>query len=106
MGETKLHYRACNLCEALCGLEIEYQGNEIIAIRGDKNDPFSKGHICPKATALEDVYKDPDRLKRPVPCLTPGLFLLLLPSSGLSMFYFLCCLLLAQDNNHLLFSSL
>lgn len=66
MSETKFHYRACNLCEALCGLEIEYQGKEIIAIRGDKNDPFSHGHICPKATALEDVYKDPDRLKRPV----------------------------------------
>lgn len=66
MSETKLHYRACNLCEALCGLEIEYKGKEIIAIRGDKNDPFSHGHICPKATALEDIYKDPDRLKMPV----------------------------------------
>jgi anaerobic selenocysteine-containing dehydrogenase len=66
MSETQLHYRACNLCEALCGLEIEYKGKEIIAIRGDKNDPFSHGHICPKATALEDVHKDPDRLRQPV----------------------------------------
>ena len=29
---------------------FEYKGKEIIAIRGDKNDPFSHGHICPKAT--------------------------------------------------------
>ena len=64
--QHQLHYRTCNLCEAMCGLEIEYSGNEIFAIRGDKNDPFSQGHICPKATALEDIYRDPDRLKRPV----------------------------------------
>lgn len=65
-SQTQLHYRTCNLCEAMCGLEIEYQGEEIFAIRGDKDDPFSRGHICPKATALEDIYHDPDRLKRPV----------------------------------------
>jgi anaerobic selenocysteine-containing dehydrogenase len=62
----RTHYRACNLCEAMCGIEIKVRGNKILSIRGDENDPFSKGHICPKATALEDVYKDPDRLKRPV----------------------------------------
>lgn len=61
-----LHFRTCNLCEAMCGLEIEYSGSEILAIRGDKNDPFSQGHICPKATALEDVYRDPDRLRQPM----------------------------------------
>lgn len=63
---SQLHYRVCNLCEAMCGLEIEYAGDDILAIRGDKNDPFSKGHICPKATALEDIYRDSDRLKLPV----------------------------------------
>lgn len=61
-----LHYRTCNLCEALCGLEIEHEGEEIIAIRGDKNDPLSKGHICPKAVALQDLHNDPDRLRQPV----------------------------------------
>lgn len=63
---SQTHYRTCNLCEAMCGLEIEYDGETILAIRGDKSDPFSQGHICPKATALEDVYRDPDRLKQPV----------------------------------------
>lgn len=60
------HYRTCNLCEAMCGLAITYQDTQILSIRGDKADHFSRGHICPKATALEDIYHDPDRLKRPV----------------------------------------
>lgn len=59
------HYRTCNLCEAMCGLEIKYEGAEIRSIKGDENDPFSKGFICPKAVALQDIYHDPDRLKLP-----------------------------------------
>jgi anaerobic selenocysteine-containing dehydrogenase len=63
---VKTHYRACNLCEAICGLEIKTQGTEIISIKGDPNDPLGRGHICPKAVALQDIYADPDRLKQPV----------------------------------------
>ncbi len=59
-------YRACNLCEAICGLEIELEGNVVKSIRGDAADPFSKGHICPKATALADMNTDPNRLRTPV----------------------------------------
>ena len=60
------HYRTCNLCEAMCGLEIALDGERITAIRGDQDDPFSQGHICPKAVALQDVYADPDRLRQPL----------------------------------------
>lgn len=60
------HYRTCNLCEAMCGLEISVDGSKIIKIEGDKNDPFSRGHICPKAVALKDIYEDNNRLKFPV----------------------------------------
>ena len=60
------HYRACNLCEAICGLAIEHEDGKILSIRGDEQDPLSRGHICPKAVALQDVYEDPDRLKYPV----------------------------------------
>jgi len=60
------HYRACNLCEAICGLEIRVENGEIVSIRGDEQDPFSRGHICAKAVALKDVQEDPDRLRRPV----------------------------------------
>lgn len=66
MSEIKTHYRTCNICEAMCGLEIKYQGKEILSIKGDKDDPLSRGHICPKAVALQDFYDDPDRLKRPL----------------------------------------
>ena len=62
----RTHYHTCNLCEAMCGIEIEHRGDEILAIRGDKEDPFSKGHICPKAVALQDLHHDPDRLRHPV----------------------------------------
>jgi anaerobic selenocysteine-containing dehydrogenase len=60
------HYRTCNLCEAMCGIAVEHEGGRVLAIRGDKDDPFSRGHICPKAVALQDVHEDPDRLRRPL----------------------------------------
>ncbi|MFN3487872.1 MAG: molybdopterin oxidoreductase family protein [Emticicia sp.] len=60
------HFRTCNLCEAMCGLEIKVENDIVIKIEGDKNDPFSRGHICPKAVALKDIYEDPNRLKFPV----------------------------------------
>ena len=65
-NHTTTHFRACNLCEAICGLAIEVCGDEIRSIRGDRDDPFSRGHICPKAVALQDVHSDPDRLRHPV----------------------------------------
>ena len=60
------HYRACNICEAICGIEITANGEQRLDIRGDKDDPFSRGYICPKAVALQDIYYDKDRLKYPV----------------------------------------
>lgn len=66
MSKISTHHRTCNLCEALCGLEIQHQDGEILSIKGDKNDPLSRGHICPKAVALQDIYHDPNRLKTPM----------------------------------------
>ncbi|MDP3858440.1 MAG: molybdopterin oxidoreductase family protein [Stagnimonas sp.] len=64
--EVRTHYGACNLCEAICGLEFKVQGRKILSIRGDEADPLSRGHICPKAVALRDLYEDPDRLRKPL----------------------------------------
>ncbi|RLB47032.1 MAG: molybdopterin oxidoreductase family protein [Deltaproteobacteria bacterium] len=64
--QTTTHYRTCNLCEAMCGIEVEIDGEEVVSIRGDEQDVFSRGHVCPKATALKDLYDDPDRLRQPV----------------------------------------
>ena len=63
---SEFHYRTCNLCEAVCGIEIEHADGKVLAIRGDKQDPFSRGHICPKALALKEIYEDENRLKLPV----------------------------------------
>lgn len=60
------HYAICPICEAECGIEVTVEKNQIVSIRGDKDNPFSKGHICPKAVSLTDLYNDPDRLKYPV----------------------------------------
>ena len=67
--KASVHYRNCNLCEAICGIEIRCrrQGQTAgLDIRGDKDDPFSRGYICPKAVALQDLHYDKDRLKYPV----------------------------------------
>jgi anaerobic selenocysteine-containing dehydrogenase len=56
----------CVLCEASCGLEVTLRGPEIVSIRGHADDPLSRGHICPKGVALQDLHTDPDRLRRPV----------------------------------------
>ncbi|OJJ16469.1 dehydrogenase [marine bacterium AO1-C] len=60
------HYRTCHLCEAMCGLEITTNQGLIENIKGDKNDVHSKGYLCPKAVALQDIHEDPNRLKYPV----------------------------------------
>ncbi|WP_081365768.1 molybdopterin oxidoreductase family protein [Alteromonas mediterranea] len=64
--EQQLHYSTCTLCEAMCGIEVATKGRQILSIKGDKDNPFSQGYICPKASALKDLYDDSDRLKRPV----------------------------------------
>jgi anaerobic selenocysteine-containing dehydrogenase len=70
---VRTHFRACHLCEAMCGIAIDVDdGGQITRIAGDKDDPFSAGHICPKAVALKDVHYDPDRLRRPLRRTTSG----------------------------------
>lgn len=61
-----VHHGFCNFCDAICGLSIEVEGDRILSIRGDNQDPFSKGYVCPKGIAQQDVYNDPDRLRRPI----------------------------------------
>jgi len=66
LSEIKTHYRTCNICEALCGIEIKHENGKVISIKGDKKDPLSRGHICPKAVSLQDTYFDADRLRFPM----------------------------------------
>jgi anaerobic selenocysteine-containing dehydrogenase len=68
------HYRTCPLCEATCGLEIETDGERIVSIRGDEQDVFSKGFLCPKAYSLKELHGDPDRLRTPLRRRSDGTF--------------------------------
>ncbi|MBS2937487.1 molybdopterin-dependent oxidoreductase [Nocardioides sp. J2M5] len=63
-GEKRIG--VCNLCEAICGLELTIEGRDVVGVRGNPADPLSRGHVCPKGVAIADVYADPDRLRRPV----------------------------------------
>jgi anaerobic selenocysteine-containing dehydrogenase len=65
-AEQQTHFSTCTLCEAMCGIEVKTQDREILSIVGDKQNPFSEGHVCPKAMALKDLYDDPQRLKSPM----------------------------------------
>jgi len=56
----------CPLCEATCGILVDVDGDTIRSIRGDPDDPFSRGYICPKAAAVADIHNDPDRLRTPL----------------------------------------
>ena len=65
VGDAVTHHRSCPLCEACCGLEITTKGEQVVRIRGDVNDPYSKGFICPKGSTLKQLHEDPDRLTSP-----------------------------------------
>ena len=64
--EIETHIRTCPLCEATCGLEITLKDGEITRIRGDREDVFSKGFICPKGSTLKQLHADPDRVRTPL----------------------------------------
>ena len=62
----RVSFRTCPLCEATCGLRIDTEDGRVTRIRGDVDDPFSKGYICPKGSTLGALHDDPDRLRRPL----------------------------------------
>ena len=63
---TETRLGVCNLCEAICGLQLTLTDGRVTGVRGNPDDPLSRGHICPKGVAIADVHDDPDRLRRPV----------------------------------------
>ena len=63
---TRVSYITCPLCEATCGLEVTTRGASVVSIRGDREDIFSHGYLCPKAAALKALHEDPDRLRAPM----------------------------------------
>ena len=66
MTELRTSYRTCPFCEATCGVEVVTKGDDVVSVRGDADDVFSRGFICPKATGLKHLHEDPDRLRVPL----------------------------------------
>ncbi|MFI5763264.1 molybdopterin oxidoreductase family protein [Streptomyces sp. NPDC051563] len=58
--------RICPLCEATCGLTLTIEGTTVTGARGDRDDVFSRGFICPKGAAFGGLDADPDRLRTPL----------------------------------------
>ncbi len=56
----------CPLCEATCGLELTLDGDQVVGVRGDADDVFSRGFVCPKGVAIGDLHHDPARLRSPM----------------------------------------
>ncbi len=69
---TTIHYRTCHICEANCGVIVELDGRDVVSIRGNPDHVLSRGHVCPKATAIADLQSDPDRLRKPVKRTSDG----------------------------------
>ncbi|MEO3867416.1 molybdopterin oxidoreductase family protein [Nonomuraea sp. B12E4] len=60
-------YRTCPICDAVCGLRLTLtDAGRVTSVKGDAEDPFSKGYICPKGASLGRLDEDPDRLRRPM----------------------------------------
>lgn len=66
MTQPQIQHRTCNICEAMCGLIITHDESQVLSIKPDPDDPLSRGHICPKAVALQDFRTDPDRITKPL----------------------------------------
>ncbi|MCX5383357.1 molybdopterin-dependent oxidoreductase [Streptomyces sp. NBC_00083] len=64
MSRTAL--RICPLCEATCGLSLTVEGDRVTGARGDADDVFSQGFICPKGASFGEIDADPDRLTGPL----------------------------------------
>lgn len=60
-------YRTCPICDAICALSLTIDDDgKVLSVRGDQDDPFSKGYICPKGASLGRLDEDPDRLRGPM----------------------------------------
>ncbi len=62
MVETKKTF--CRFCHVFCGLEVDVEDNQVIAVRGDYDNPVSEGYTCPKGRAEVERINHPERLRQ------------------------------------------
>lgn len=63
--DSRTALRVCPLCEATCGLTLTIESGRVTRARGDRDDVFSQGFICPKGASFGALDSDPDRLRTP-----------------------------------------
>ena len=61
-----IHKTGCVLCAQNCGLEVEVENNRIAKVRGDKDNPRSKGYLCRKGMNIAYHQHGRDRLTHPL----------------------------------------
>lgn len=66
----------CRICAAHCGmvLTIENGTERIVDIKGDKDNPLSRGYVCFKGLQAEEAHHSPARLLRPLKRQPDGSF--------------------------------
>src|SRR3546814_7463044 len=62
----QVQMRTCPLCEGMRGIEVRVQDGQVLSVRPDRDNVFSRGHMCPKGTTMGALHHDPDRLRGPV----------------------------------------
>ena len=60
------HHRTCPLCEGMCGVTVTVEQGRAATVRPNRQDVWSRGHVCPKGTTLGALHHDPDRLRTPM----------------------------------------
>jgi anaerobic selenocysteine-containing dehydrogenase len=69
-------FRTCPLCEATCGLalDVDAAAHTVTKVRGDADDVFSHGFLCPKGVSIKELHDDPDRVRTPLVKQADGTF--------------------------------
>ena len=63
---TKTVKGTCLGCISSCGAIFQVEDNKIVKTEGDPNHPLTRGYLCPKGLATEEIRSHPDRLRHPL----------------------------------------
>ena len=66
MSDAEWKSTACCVCGNSCGLEVQVKDDKIVKVRGDKNNPASKGYVCNKALYTPHYQNHDQRVLSPL----------------------------------------
>jgi formate dehydrogenase major subunit len=53
----------CPYCAVGCGQRVYVKGERVVQIEGDPDSPVSRGRLCPKGSASEQLVNNPSRVR-------------------------------------------